>query len=816
MKSCVSKAIKIILTITVLAVACALIGICGCAKKYTVTYLATEGGYIDGETVQTVKAHKDTSYVYVEPYDGYYFDCWSDGDGHFVRSDKNVTSDITVTAIFKRRTFTVKYIAEGNGTIQGESIQTVNMYENSTEVTAVPNEGYAFVKWSDGVTQATRHEESVEDNLTVYAQFERRTYSVRFSAGGNGTIDGESEQTVAHGYKCLTVTAKPDWGYVFVGWSDGVQTASRSDTVTGEINATAYFKRGFDGGDGTVKNPFTISTYEHLCNIVFYPAEYFKLINNLDLSGINHRPLFEEAEPSSGSQPFAEKTAGQAGSFSGEFDGGGHSIINLTVDCDSEYPSLFGVLGGGFVKNLKIENAKIKAKDFDTAVGKYYVGILAGVLNAFVENITVSGEITAEALRHDGVAVGGMVGQAFFPMMDCTANVTITATDIVSNNKFMTDSPFCFGGLAGVCSAWSVVDCTSEIAITINDAPSKSNGTHIVSVGGLIGYCFGGLVDSEIDGEGANIRIINCHSYVDVIENNSSVDAGGFISVLSANEVFVSECTSNGNIRSSTAGGFFYGLYVSRVGSLIEKCRSECNLICRGYAVGFGGRFISNLTFSECYVGGTITSTAHVSGFCTNSSRVTFQDCVVESQLTGGGIVCGFASLGGSGTVFERCSFIGSIKSSKYGAGICFVLNNSKIINCYSVGNINIENGERVGESISAGGFCVYASDSEIENSYFAGRITVEAEYSSSSLVGILAGQSKNSTFNNCHVLHEAGSDFEAVVGNSLGDENVFDISSYSSVEEMYLLADALNEGQEQPVWQNVENGLPEFIKKSR
>ncbi len=465
------KIYKVFLATLFLIMLSATISLIGCAKKeFTVSYLSGDGGYISGEVSQIVSENGSTQPVAVIPYDGYYFTRWSDGDGSFVRVDKNVTSDITVTATFKRWTFSVQYVAGSYGTIQGESSQTVNMYDDSTEVTAIPNEGYKFVGWSDGITEATRYEESVENDVKLYAKFEIKTYSVKFSAETHGTITGECEQTVKHGDKHSTVTAKPDWGYVFAGWSDGVTEATRSDTVKTDIDVTAHFERGFEGGDGSVRNPFKISTYKQFCNIVSYPAEYFKLINDLDLTGINHRPLFEEDKPTAGVvQPFTLNRSGENESFSGEFDGCGHSIKNLTVDCDSEYPSLFGVLGGGgYVKNLNIVNASIATTDFDTSKGKYFVGILAGVLNCFAQNVTVSGEIIIDGLSHDGVAIGGLVGQAFCPMINCSGNVDIRANKIESN-KIMTANPFCIGGLAGVCSSWSVADCISEGTITVND-----------------------------------------------------------------------------------------------------------------------------------------------------------------------------------------------------------------------------------------------------------------------------------------------------------------------------------------------------------
>ncbi|MDE7400880.1 MAG: InlB B-repeat-containing protein, partial [Clostridia bacterium] len=610
------KKSRVIFLITFLVAAvCLAAGLFGCAKKYTVTYLAAEGGSISGETTQTVSAHKDTSAVAVEPDDGYYFDGWSDGNGSFLRTDKDVTSDITVTATFKRRTFTVQYIAGSYGKIEGESSQIVNMYDNSAEVTAVPNEGYVFVGWSDDVSEATRFEESVEDNVRVYAKFEPKTYGVKFSAGANGSIDGECEQTVTHGKNHSSVTATPDWGYVFTGWSDGVQTATRSDKVYTDIDVTAYFERGFEGGDGSVSNPFTISTYKQLRNIVSYPAEYFKLVNDLDLTGINHVPLFETQESTAGgSQPFNVGRASESKSFTGELDGCGHSIKNMTVDCGSQYPSLFGVLDEGFVKNLSIENASIKTVDFDTAGGKhYYVGILAGMLNGFAKDVTVSGEIIVDGLHHGGVTVGGLAGQAFYPMINCSSDVDITANDVVSNETWT--NAFCFGGLAGICSSWSVAGCEANGTITINNSQAINPNRAAISAGGLIGYCFGtGNTDGDTDEDiGATVRIVDCHSSVNIIGNESDIEAGGFIGYISVDEAEISQCSSSGNIRANTAGGFFYKAFFSR-NSVIEDCRTECNIVAKTRACGFG-LTITRVKFLRCSVGGDISANGYAGGF---------------------------------------------------------------------------------------------------------------------------------------------------------------------------------------------------------
>ena len=83
----------------------------------------------------------------------------------------NVTTDHSIDVQFALDTFTLTYTAGPNGTISGTSPQVVPYGGNGTMVTAVPNGGYHFVSWSDGVLTAARTETNVTANVTVSASF---------------------------------------------------------------------------------------------------------------------------------------------------------------------------------------------------------------------------------------------------------------------------------------------------------------------------------------------------------------------------------------------------------------------------------------------------------------------------------------------------------------------------------------------------------------------------------------------------------------------------------------------------------------------
>lgn len=139
-------------------------------------------------------------------------------------------------------TYTLTYMAGDNGTIDGESPQTMPHGGSGTEVIAVPDEGYHFVQWDDGVMTASRTDSNVTGNITVTAEFAINTYTLTYTAGAGGTITGTSPQTVSHGSDGTAVEAVPNTGYHFVQWSDGSTTNSRTDTnVTADISVTAEF-----------------------------------------------------------------------------------------------------------------------------------------------------------------------------------------------------------------------------------------------------------------------------------------------------------------------------------------------------------------------------------------------------------------------------------------------------------------------------------------------------------------------------------------------------------------------------------------------
>lgn len=141
----------------------------------------------------------------------------------------------------------------------------------------------------------------------------------------------------------------------------------------------------FSGGSGTASDPYLIATPQDLDQIRNNLSANFKLVNDIDLSGVNWVPIGTSSAP-----------------FKGTFDGGGHVIRNLYIYTSTDNTGLFGYLSLAKVKNLGFENAQVQ--------GKNETGVLAGsavssnITNVYVKNSQVAGG--------NGYQVGGLVGSA--------------------------------------------------------------------------------------------------------------------------------------------------------------------------------------------------------------------------------------------------------------------------------------------------------------------------------------------------------------------------------------------------------------------
>ena len=159
----------------------------------------------------------------------------------------NLTENHTIAATFAINpitisTYTLTYTAGANGTISGTSPQTVNQGASGTVVTAVPNRGYHFVSWSDGVLTAVRTDTNVTANVNVSASFainiSINRYTLTANVSGSGSVAKSPDQpSYTHGTS-VQLMATPATSWHFVGWSGDLAGSTNPTTITMDVSKT--------------------------------------------------------------------------------------------------------------------------------------------------------------------------------------------------------------------------------------------------------------------------------------------------------------------------------------------------------------------------------------------------------------------------------------------------------------------------------------------------------------------------------------------------------------------------------------------------
>ena len=571
------------------------------APYHTVKYIVYgEGGTIQGDTTQLVKPEETPTAVTAVPDEGYKLKGWyedSVSDGNLLIAAGETFSggpiwyygDGTTTyyVAFEPIEYICTYYAATGGTVNGfvyrcDSIATVLTGYATAEILAVPERGYVFTGWSDGRTDNPRVDIIDPDNpqpVTVTARF-ARGYTLTYTAGAGGTIEGEAVQNVLGGDSGTAVTAVPNEGYAFVRWSDGVTTATRMDTdVAGNISVTAEFEidpdyTPFAGGDGSVENPYMIDSLSRLRIMSLYPSAHFVLTDDIVLPEVsagnnNFTPLFSDEKP-----------------FLGTLDGAGHQITNLTVyNIETFYSGLFSVIGStGSVKNLTLENASVS--------GTNYVGIIAGWSLGSITDCTVSGAVTHIAANGYKVFVGGIAGRAEGNVDGCSAAVDLTVTEA--------QVEIYVGGIVGYLSSGG--SSSSPLMLTASGTANVSGEG--INVGGLVGYV--SLT--------ASAYLSKCHTEMQITANsgNTSAYAGGLIGYNNSSITIITDSYATGDVTASGSyDAYAGGLVGDGYGTITDSYATgdvTASSSSSAYVGGLVGRSNGAITVADSYATGNVSA----------------------------------------------------------------------------------------------------------------------------------------------------------------------------------------------------------------
>ena len=136
---------------------------------------------------------------------------------------------------------TPRYTLTASAGEGGSVSPTTGSFNAGTQVsvTATPNSGYTFSGWSNGST-ANPVTVTLNSNTSITANFALiPVYTITVSAEEGGSVSSEGGE-YQQGTQ-VTLTATPDEGYEFTGWSDGSTEATRVITASEDLTLTASF-----------------------------------------------------------------------------------------------------------------------------------------------------------------------------------------------------------------------------------------------------------------------------------------------------------------------------------------------------------------------------------------------------------------------------------------------------------------------------------------------------------------------------------------------------------------------------------------------
>lgn len=218
----------------------------------------------------------------------------------------------------------------------------------------------------------------------------------------------------------------------------------------------------FAGGDGTVENPYRITSPAELSLIADNPEAHYVLDSDIDASDYAFN-----------ASTWADK------SFSGTLDGRNHVIrhLNLEGTC-----GLFGSITQGTVKNLNIINAT-------ASVSKDNTGILAqSAIEATVENVHVY-DLNVTGTKGSGATFGGLVATATNRSVISDCSVSAATIDLQGSDGFSYS-----GGIVGMIkTGTSIKNCSFSGRIA-----------NAFGIGGIVGEVCSGdetITDCRVDAE---------------------------------------------------------------------------------------------------------------------------------------------------------------------------------------------------------------------------------------------------------------------------------------------------------------------------
>ena len=353
----------------------------------------------------------------------------------------------------------------------------------------------------------------------------------------------------------------------------------------------------FAGGKGTKDDPYQIATGSQLAYFAErvnaeeygekYAGTYFELTEDIDLGGKEWTPIgYTVADLIMGGHEYFV--------FSGNFDGNGYTIKNLTIGTETSPYSgdvcgLFGATSGT-IEDVVLENVSIN-----------YVG---------------GNHSSGYGFRMGGALVDYSMGDI--------VNCTVIGLDMKAGSDGSYVALNSIGGLVGIQDGGTTVS-HSRVSGKIEESTKKGN------VGGFVGTL----------AKGSSAKYCGADVSVEVTGNGRGIAVGGFVgigNVVTTDETLIENCYATGNITGAEYAGGFVG---NISGLNISNCYAKGDVSNSFVGASFMGTDAASNnyygTVKNCYATGLvsdISSSAYAFAMQDTMNRSTIQNCYYNIQNT--------------------------------------------------------------------------------------------------------------------------------------------------------------------------------------
>ena len=353
----------------------------------------------------------------------------------------------------------------------------------------------------------------------------------------------------------------------------------------------------FAGGKGTKDDPYQIATGSQLAYFAErvnaeeygekYAGTYFELTEDIDLGGKEWTPIgYTVADLIMGGHEYFV--------FSGNFDGNGYTIKNLTIGTETSPYSgdvcgLFGATSGT-IEDVVLENVSIN-----------YVG---------------GNHSSGYGFRMGGALVDYSMGDI--------VNCTVIGLDMKAGSDGSYVALNSIGGLVGIQDGGTTVS-HSRVSGKIEESTKKGN------VGGFVGTL----------AKGSSAKYCGADVSVEVTGNGRGIAVGGFVGIgngVTTDETLIENCYATGNITGAEYAGGFVG---NISGLNISNCYAKGDVSNSFVGASFMGTDAASNnyygTVKNCYATGLvsdISSSAYAFAMQDTMNRSTIQNCYYNIQNT--------------------------------------------------------------------------------------------------------------------------------------------------------------------------------------